>query len=123
MTALTSGLRLPLLVAGAGSLAYLLVGVLDLGAGQVVVAGVIGWLIGLAVRARYARGGATARRLVGIALPLAVGSVLFGLGLAWGWGLAEGTSLGPVAYLAERFGWLPIVDLAAAGFAATIRAA
>ena len=57
-----------------------------------------------------------------IAVGAAVASVALGLALRWAWSLAEGGVLGPVDYLAERYGALALLLPVMAGAVAAVRA-
>ena len=99
---------------GAALLAVL--GLLDLSLGLIAVAAGIGWSAGYVARPV---GGVAA---VGVAVAAAVASVALGLALRWAWSLAEGGVLGPVDYLAERYGLLTLLLPMAAGVVAAVRA-
>jgi hypothetical protein len=87
---------------------------MTLGAGLLVVAAVVGRLVGLAIR-----GTSLDRDRRGIvAAAIAVGSVVLGLIGTWAYGRWEGGVLGPVDYLAETFGILVPLELAVAGLVA-----
>jgi hypothetical protein len=98
----------PLAVAIVGVVVFVLLGgVLAVTAGLLVVAGLIGWLIGLLVRP-------PARAAI-----VAVAAVLAGLGGIWLFGRWEGGVLDPIEYFAEVQGILVPLELAvAAGLAA-----
>jgi len=93
---------------GAALLAAL--GLLDLTLGLLAVAAGIGWAAGEMTRP------------AGAAVAAGVGSVLLGLTLRWGWSLVEGGVLGPVAYLAERYGIVALLLPVVAAAAAALRA-
>jgi hypothetical protein len=94
----------PLAVAAGGVLAFVILGgILAITAGLIVVAGLIGWLIGLVVRPPL--------RAAGIALLV----VLAGLLGIWLFGRWEGGVLDPIEYFAEVQGILVPIELLAAG--------
>jgi hypothetical protein len=94
----------PLGVAVGGIVAYVLLGgVLALTAGLIVVAGLIGWLMGLVVRPPLRAAG------------VAVAVVAVGLLGIWLFGRWEGGVLDPLDYLAEVHGLILPLELAAAG--------
>jgi hypothetical protein len=96
--------RAPLTVAIGGVLAFVVLGgVLAITAGLIVLAGLIGWLIGLLVRP-------PAR-----AAAVAVGVVAVGLLGIWLFGRWEGGVLDPLEYLAEVQGFVVPLELLAAG--------
>lgn len=102
-------------IALVGALLFvLLAGAMTLGAGLLVVAAVVGRLVGLAIKGTSLD---RDRRGV-IAAAIAVGSVVLGLIGTWAYGRWEGGVLGPVDYLAETFGVLVPLELAIAGLVA-----
>jgi hypothetical protein len=96
-------------------------GLLLITAGLIAIAGIGGWAVGLAVR--VAAGSTLSRRdRMGAAVALAVAGVVLGqLGL-WGYAELEGGALGLIPYLAEVFGFLVPLEVAAAGVAAWLAA-
>lgn len=105
-------------VALLGALAITIAGgVLTLTAGLVAVAGIAGWAVAGAVRVA---GGAalTPDRRIAIAVVLALAGAVAGqLGL-WLYARYQGGALDPVALLAEVYGPLVPLELAAAGIVA-----
>jgi hypothetical protein len=96
--------RAPLAVAAGGALAFVVLGgVLAVTAGLIVLAGLIGWLIGLLVRP-------PARAAL-----VAVGTAVAGLIGIWLFGRWEGGVLNPIDYLAEVQGIIVPLELLAAG--------
>lgn len=88
----------------------LLAGGFALGAGLLVVAALIGRLVGLSlVTAPLAREPRSAA-----AVAIAVGSILLGLAGTWAYARWEGGVLAPADYLAETFGLLVPLELAVA---------
>jgi hypothetical protein len=91
-------------VAVGGVLAFVVLGgILAITAGLVVLAGLIGWLIGLLVRPPVR------------AAVVAIGVVVVGLLGVWLFGRWEGGVLDPIEYLAEVQGVLVPLELLAAG--------
>jgi hypothetical protein len=118
-------LVIPIVVAVVGGLVLTLFELLDLGAGLLAVGVVIGWLTGIAVRTtpRDVDWARTADRRSVVAAALAVLGSALGFGLIWAWSrIAELGALGPIDYLAERFGPLPLLLLLLAAGAAALRA-
>jgi hypothetical protein len=96
--------RAPLAVAIGGVLGFVILGgILAITAGLIVLAALIGWLIGLLVRP-------PARAAV-----VAVGVVVLGLLGIWLFGRWEGGVLDPLEYLAEVQGFVVPLELLAAG--------
>lgn len=98
---------------GAALLAVL--GLLDLSLGLIAVAAGVGWAAGHAARP------VAGVRPAGVALVAAVASVVLGLALRWAWSLVEGGVLGPVDYLAQRYGLLALLLPVVAGVVAAVR--
>jgi hypothetical protein len=118
-------LVVPLVIAMVGGVVLTLFELLDLGAGLLAVGVVIGWLTGLAVRTtpRDVDWARTADRRSIVAAAVAVLGSALGFGLIWAWSrVAELGALGPLDYLAERFGPLPLLLLVLAAGAAALRA-
>ena len=90
---------------------------LDLTAGLLVIAAVVGWAAATAVTsgARVAVPRSTVR---GLAIALAVGGVALGPVGLWLLGREEGGVLSLLDYLAEVFGFLVPLELAVAGLVA-----
>ena len=118
-------LVVPVVVAVVGGVVLTVFELLDLGAGLLAVGLVIGWLTGIAVRTtpRTVDWARTADRRSIVAAALAILGSALGFGLIWAWSrVAEPGALGPIDYLAERFGPLPLLLLALAAGAAALRA-
>jgi hypothetical protein len=119
------GVGLAILVALGGALVLAGLGIIDLHAGLLAVGVAVGWGTGLAIRAGTVTedGVALERRTRS-----AVAAVVAGAGLAtgfllvWVWSRTEGGALGPLDYLAERFGFWPWPVLALGVLAAALRA-
>ncbi|HET7725740.1 MAG TPA: hypothetical protein VFK54_00300 [Candidatus Limnocylindrales bacterium] len=99
-----------------GAMLLAVLGLLDVSLGLLAVTAGIGWAAGYAARSV---GGV---RPAGVAVAAAVASVVLGLALRWAWSLVEGGALGPVAYLAERYGLLAVLLPVVAGVVAAVRA-
>jgi hypothetical protein len=111
------------IAAVAGGLLTLILGGLDVGPGLVVVAATTGWLAGLLLAGGAATGrgpDAGPRRAAGAAV-LGCGGVAVGLLGDGVRALSEGGVLNPVAYVAERYGPLALVLLAAAAVGGLLR--
>ena len=118
-------LAVPLVVALIGGVVLMLFELLDLGAGLLAVGVAIGWLTGIAVRTtpRDVDWARTADRRSIAAASLAVLGSALGFGLIWAWSrIAEPGALGPLDYVGERFGPLPLVIVLLAAGAAALRA-
>jgi hypothetical protein len=118
-------LLIPIVVALVGGLVLTLFELLDLGAGLLAVGIAIGWLTGLAVRTtpRDVEWARTADRRSIVAAAFAVIGSALGYVLIWAWSrVAEPGALGPLDYLAERFGPLPLLLLLLAAGTAALRA-
>lgn len=101
----------------AGALILTVLGGLAFSAGLVAVAGVLGWAIAFGVRAGAGMSLSGSTRVV-TAVLFALLSVLAGQLGIWLFALSEGGVLGPLDYLAETFGVLVPVQVAAAAVVA-----
>ena len=118
-------LAIVLIVAVMGGIVLAGLELLDLGAGLLAVGAAIGWTTGLAVRAMTGSGtalGLDRVRRSALAAVVAVVGAGIGFGGIWLWSRTEGGVLGPIDYLADRFGPLPAILLALAAGAAALRA-
>ena len=106
-----------MLVGVVGAILFALLSQVDLGAGLLVVAMVIGWAVALAL---VWNGAAIPRRAV-VGGVLAGAAIVGGLLLAWAWGRLEGGALGPLDYVNERYGPLAYLDVVAAAAVAWFR--
>jgi hypothetical protein len=98
-----------LVVADAGAVAFFLIGLLDLGVGLLAIAAFLGWVIGVAViwwgHDTLARG----QRRIALAASLAAWAIVFAIAIDWGYALTQGGVLGPLEYVAQRYGpWGPL---------------
>ncbi|HSK51805.1 MAG TPA: hypothetical protein VLA44_03560 [Clostridia bacterium] len=88
-------------------------GVFVVTAGLIAIAAVSGWAVSAAVRFGGA-GALTASRRVGLAVALALAGVALGQGGLWLYAEYQGGALGPIELLAEVYGPLVPLELAAA---------
>ena len=110
------------LVADAGALAFFLVGLLDLGAGLVAVATFIGWVVALALVWSGRDAIPRARTRMGIAAALGAWSIVAAILADWVYALIQGGVLGPLDYVAQRYGIVALLCVAAAAGVAALRA-
>lgn len=105
-------MRLPRLIGVilGGALVIAALGLLDLSLGLLAVAAAIGWVAGDVGRQPLVAGAAAAA------------AVALGLVLRWAWSLTEGGVLGPVPYVAERYGPLAVALVVVAGTVGAVRA-
>jgi hypothetical protein len=106
-------------VADVGAIVFFLLGLLDLGVGLLAVAAFVGWGIGVAViwwgRDILARG----RKRIALAASLAGWAIVLAIAIDWGYALVQGGVLGPLDYVAQRYGpWGPLSVVVAAAVAA-----
>ena len=108
-------------VALAGSLLFFALGQLDLGPGLLAVAAFAGWIAAVALvgPGAFSRPGPV--RIITAAI-LAVVAIALAMGLDWAWALAQSGVLGPLDYVAQRYGPTAILDLGIAGAVAALRA-
>ena len=110
------------LAADAGALAFFLLGLLDLGAGLIAVAAFIGWVVALALvwTGRDAIPMASTR--MAIAAVLGAWSIVAAILADWVYALIQGGVLGPLDYVAQRYGIVALLCVAAAAGVAALRA-
>jgi hypothetical protein len=106
---------------GVGAAIAVAGGVALVTAGLIALAGLGGWVVAIAVRAGGI-GALTRQRRIAMAVVLAALGVLVGQVGLWLFARYEGGVLGPVDYLAETFGLLVPIELAAAIGAAWLAA-
>ena len=111
------------IVAGIVGAALIVVvgGVMTLTTGLLVVAGLTGGAVGLALRWGAAHR-LTRRRRIGLALVIALIAVVAGQVGLWQYGLTEGGVLPFFDYLGQVFGPLVPLEIAAAGVVAAVLA-
>lgn len=115
------GVAFGALAAMAGAAILTLLGGLAFSAGLVAIAGLLGWAIAMSVRVGAASSMPRSSRALASAV-LAVLSVLGGQLGIWLFARSEGGVLGPLDYLAETFGFLVPLQLAAAAVVAWLSA-
>jgi hypothetical protein len=110
------------LVADAGAILFFLLGLLDLGPGLLAVAAFNGWVTALAL----VRGGRdaipAARTRVAVAAFLGGWSVVGGIVVDWVYALVQGGVLGPLDYVAQRYGLVALLAVVLAAGVAAVRA-
>jgi hypothetical protein len=99
------------LVAGAGAALFFLLGLLDLGIGLVAVAAFTGWATALALVWWGRDALPAARTRVAIGALLGGWSVVGGILLDWLYALVQGGVLGPLEYVAQRYGPVALLAL------------
>ena len=110
------------LVADAGAVLFFLLGLIDLGVGLVAIAAFIGWVVALAL-VWWGRDAVPDRRTrVGIAAVLGAWAVVAGVVVDWLYALVQGGVLGPLDYVAERYGPVALLSLVVAAGVAAVRA-
>jgi hypothetical protein len=108
-------------VADLGAVLFFLLGLLDLGIGLVVVASFTGWLTALALVwwGRDAIPVATTR--VALGAFLGGWSIVGGILLDWLYALIQGGVLGPLDYVAQRYGLVAVLAVVAGAGVAALR--
>lgn len=111
-----------LLVADAGALLFFVLGLVDLGIGLVAVAAFTGWVTALALVwwGRRAIPVATTRMVIGALL--GGWSVVGGIIVDWVYALFQGGVLGPLDYVAQRYGLVALLCVVVGAGVATLRA-
>jgi hypothetical protein len=107
-------------VAGVAAIGRAMVGQVDVGPGTLVIAAFVGWLVALALV--WGVGGRPIPRRALLAALLAGGAILAGVLLEWALALAGGGVLGPLDYIAERYGLLAWAEILVAASVAAVRA-
>jgi hypothetical protein len=110
------------LVADAGALAFFLLGLLDLGAGLLVVAAFIGWVVALALVWSGRDVIRPARTRMSFAATLGAWSIVAAVLADWVYALIQGGVLGPLDYVAQRYGIVALLCVLAAAGVAALRA-
>lgn len=110
------------LVADAGALAFFLLGLLDLGAGLLVVAAFIGWLVALALVWTGRDAIAVARTRMAVAAMLGAWSIVAAILVDWVYALIQGGVLGPLDYVLQRYGIVALLSVVVAAGVAALRA-
>ncbi len=110
-------------VAAVGGAVFFVLGQLGLGAGLLAVAAFTGWITAVAlVDPGWGAGVGPGPRRIAVAASLAVGAILAAMLVDWAWAGVQGGVLGPLDYIAERYGAAAVLDLGAAGLLAGLRA-
>lgn len=109
-------------VADAGAVLFFVLGLLDLGLGLVVVAAFVGWITALALVWGGRDGIPVARTRIAIAAFLGGWAVVAGILLDWVYALIQGGVLGPLDYVAERYGVVALLSVIVAAGVAAVRA-
>jgi hypothetical protein len=110
------------LVADAGALAFFLLGLLDLGAGLLVVAAFIGWVVALALVWTGRDAIPASRTRMGIAAMLGAWAIVAAIVADWVYALIQGGVLGPLDYVVQRYGMVALVSVVVASGVAALRA-
>ena len=110
------------LVADAGALAFFLLGLLDLGAGLLVVAAFIGWVVALALVWTGRDAIPASRTRMGIAAMLGAWSIVAAILVDWVYALIQGGVLGPLDYVVQRYGIVALLSVVVAAGVAALRA-
>jgi hypothetical protein len=110
------------LVEDAGALAFFLLGLLDLGAGLLVVAAFIGWIVALALVWTGRDAIAVSRTRTWIAAMLGAWSIVAAILIDWVYALIQGGVLGPLDYVVQRYGIVALLSVVVAAGVAALRA-
>jgi hypothetical protein len=108
-------------VADAGAVLFFLLGLLDLGVGLVAVAAFTGWTTALALVWWGRDALPTARTRAATGALLGGWSVVAGIALDWVYALVQGGVLGPLDYVAQRYGIVALLALVVAAGVAALR--
>jgi len=109
-------------VADAGALAFFILGLLDLGAGLVAIAAFIGWVVALALVWSGRDAIPRTRTRAAIAAMLGGWSIVAAILIDWVYALVQGGVLGPLDYVAQRYGPVALLSVVAAAGIAALRA-
>lgn len=108
-----------LVVADAGAVGFFLLGLLDLGVGLLAIAAFLGWVVGLTLIWWGRDTIATGRQRVVLAASAGAWAIVAAIVIDWGYALLQGGVLGPLDYVAQRYGpWGPLSVVVAALLAA-----
>lgn len=110
------------LVADAGAVLFFLLGLLDLGVGLVAVAAFTGWITALALVWWGPDALPVATTRVAVGAFLGGWTVVGGIIVDWVYALVQGGVLGPLDYVAQRYGVVAILALVVAAGVAAVRA-
>jgi hypothetical protein len=109
-------------VADAGALAFFLLGLVDLGAGLLAVAAFIGWVVALALVWKGRDRVPQASTRMTVAALLGGWSIVAAILADWVYALIQGGVLGPLDYVAQRYGMVALLCVAVAAGVAALRA-
>jgi hypothetical protein len=110
------------LVADAAAVGFFLLGLLDLGVGLLALAAFIGWIVALAL-VWWGRGAIpVARTRVAYAALLGGWAIVAAVILDWIYALVQGGVLGPLDYVAQRYGIVGMLSVLVAAAVAALRA-
>jgi hypothetical protein len=110
------------LVADAGAVLFFLLGLVDLGAGLLVIAAFVGWIVALALVWWGRDAVADARLRVALAAFLGGWAIVAGIVVDWVYALVQGGVLGPLDYVAQRYGAIALLAILLAAGVAAVRA-
>lgn len=111
-----------MVVADAGAVLFFALGLLDLGIGLVVIAAFTGWITALALVWWGRDAIPVARVRIGIGAFLGGWVVVGGILLDWIYALMQNSRMGPLDYVAERYGMVALLALVVGSGVAAIRA-
>ena len=109
-------------MADAGALVFFLLGLLDLGVGLLALAAFIGWVVALALVWTGRDAIPQARTRMTLAALLGGWSIVAAILADWVYALVQGGVLGPLDYVAQRYGFVALLCVAAAAGVAALRA-
>ena len=110
-----------MVVADAGAVLFFVLGLLDLGIGLVVIAAFNGWITALALVWWGRDAIPVARMRVGIGAFLGGWSVAGGILLDWIYAVIQDSKMGPLDYVAERYGMVALLALVVGSGVAAVR--
>ncbi len=111
-----------MVVADAGAVLFFLLGLLDLGIGLVAIAAFTGWTTALALVWWGRDAIPVTRTRVAIGAFLGGWSVAGGILVDWIYALLQGGVLGPLDYVAQRYGMVALLALVVGAGVAALRA-
>ncbi len=118
----SSAIVAAVLVADAGAVLFFVLGLLDLGGGLLAVAAFNGWVTALALVWGGRDAISAARTRVAVAAFLGGWSVVGGIVVDWVYALVQGGVLGPLDYVAQRYGLVALLAVILAAGVAALRA-
>jgi len=110
-----------MLVADGGAVLFFLLGLLDLGIGLVAVAAFTGWLTALALVWWGRDAIPVVRTRVAFGAVFGGWPVVAGIIVDWLYGLSQGGVLGPLDYVAQRYGMIALLALVVGAGVAAVR--